>query len=308
MPPDKGTDNVLSVFLNISGGDTNARAPLCNRPPLDFAIDFKQMETAQTLLFAGADLNYSRMGNLSLFQLAPFPPDFIRRLVENGADVNPRDSLKCRSTLELALANGDYRRGLDLITLLLDRGAAVNPPLEGCDATFQTAVNEFVAEDGNMKTIRLLLEKGADVNAAPHCEGGKTALQYAAIYGERESSLELIQLLLDEGADVNAVPAQDGGITALQRAAIIKYLKIAHMFLERGADPNAPGAEIEGRTVLEGAAEHGRLDMALLLLNVGAEPSESAAEYAESREHFVIADLIRKAIRDMEESVKEWGL
>ena len=50
---------------------------------------------------------------------------------------------------------------------------------------------------GNVEVIRLLLDKGANVNL----QGGKYdyALQ-AAVYG---GNVEIIQLLLDKGANVN---------------------------------------------------------------------------------------------------------
>jgi len=62
--------------------------------------------------------------------------------------------------------------------------------------------------------VNRLLEKGANVNAAPAEEGGRTALQGASEGGH----IEVVNRLLEKGANVNAEPAYRGGRTALQGA------------------------------------------------------------------------------------------
>jgi ankyrin repeat protein len=83
-------------------------------------------------------------------------------------------------------------------------------------------------------------------------------------------NMELVKLLLDHGAVINAAPAASGGITALPGAAIRGHINIAQMLIENGAEVNALPALKDGRTAIEGAAEHGRLDMVQMLLNAGA--------------------------------------
>jgi ankyrin repeat protein len=72
--------------------------------------------------------------------------------------------------------------------------------------------------------------------------------------------MELVKLLLDHGAVINAAPAASGGITALPGAAIRGHINIAQMLIENGAEVNALPALKDGRTAIDGAAEHGRLD------------------------------------------------
>ena len=64
---------------------------------------------------------------------------------------------------------------------------------------------------GPLGVVRLLLEKGADVNA--NYPSGVTAL----IWASREGHLNVVKLLLEKGADVNA--RDKFGRTALMMAA-----------------------------------------------------------------------------------------
>lgn len=93
-----------------------------------------------------------------------------------------------------------------------------------------------------------------------------TALQFVA----EAEQVNLVKILLGKGADVNASPSFHHGATALQFAAIRGNFKIVNMLLEAGANINALGSTYEGRTAIEGAAEWGRLDMVKYLLEAGA--------------------------------------
>jgi len=59
--------------------------------------------------------------------------------------------------------------------------------------------------------VNRLLEKGADVNAAPASSFGRTALQAASEGGH----LAVVDRLLEQGTDFNAAPASSFGRTAL---------------------------------------------------------------------------------------------
>lgn len=113
-----------------------------------------------------------------------------------------------------------------------------------------------------------MLESGADINAAPGLDRGRTAIQAAS--ASEMPTMELVEVLLEAGADINAPAGSDGGVTALQGAAIRGHMKIALKFLEAVADVNAAAALVRGRTALDGAAEHGCVDRVQMLLNAGA--------------------------------------
>ncbi|KAJ6549563.1 ankyrin repeat-containing domain protein [Mycena vulgaris] len=119
----------------------------------------------------------------------------------------------------------------------------------------------WAAKLGFLHIMRLLLERGADINA----QGGrhKNALQAASVGGH----LDLARLLLDCGANINAQGGEHGN--ALQAASVGGHLDLAWLLLERGADVNMQGGE-HGNT-LHAVSVFGHLDLARLLLERGAD-------------------------------------
>src|SRR5258707_10140057 len=75
-----------------------------------------------------------------------------------------------------------------------------------------------IAVFGDLKAVRLMLDRGADVNALD--PGGRTPLMYAAILDLLP--LDVVKLLVERGADVNAKDrhkkAGDAGLTVLDIA------------------------------------------------------------------------------------------
>ena len=84
---------------------------------------------------------------------------------------------------------------------------------------------------GHTETVKLLLDKGADVNMKT--DNGYTALIEASENGH----IEIVKLLLDKGADVNA--KDNGGNTPLILASMCGRIEVVSMLLENGADVNA---------------------------------------------------------------------
>ncbi|KAM0145600.1 hypothetical protein ACHAPG_011547, partial [Botrytis cinerea] len=144
----------------------------------------------------------------------------------------------------------------EIAKLLLDRGADVN--------ALQAA-----AWKGNQEVIKLLLDRGADVNA----QGGEygNALQAAAWEGNQE----IVKLLLDRGADVNAQGGYYGN--ALQAAAWDGNQEMVKLLLDRGADVNAQGGEYGN--ALQAAAWEGNQEIVKLLLDRGADLNAQGGYY-----------------------------
>jgi ankyrin repeat protein/tetratricopeptide (TPR) repeat protein len=119
----------------------------------------------------------------------------------------------------------------------------------------------WAARGGNPEMIRLLVEKGADVNAGD--ENGIAPLHSLASRGHVEGA----RVLLAGGADVNkAMPNRQ---TAIYLAALQKDLEMVRLLGEHKAD--LEHVDDYGRTVLVLASrEMTSLEMVRLLLDLGA--------------------------------------
>ena len=107
---------------------------------------------------------------------------------------------------------------------------------------------------GHLDTVRLLLERGADVGQVARNPMQVQAL-HAALAGRHEV---IARLLVEHGADVNA--KQHGGYTPLHEAAQHGDLPLVELLLAHGADTSA---RLEsGQTPAEIAAEHGHTQVA----------------------------------------------
>lgn len=112
---------------------------------------------------------------------------------------------------------------------------------------------------GNLATMRMLIEHGADANAG---NNRKSTPLFWAISDEAK-----VRLLMEHGANVNAKTV-DGRSPIYQAASLPNALPVLRLLLEKGADPNA--RTLTGMTPLI-AAVRNNLEAARLLLDRGAE-------------------------------------
>ncbi|KAI9737564.1 MAG: hypothetical protein M1834_009719 [Cirrosporium novae-zelandiae] len=312
----KPVDIDLVKMLLEAGADVNAPAAYCQgKTALQAAAALGgEIELTQMLLNAGADVNgpAAKCCGYTALQQAVRNRDslLIRIFLDAGADVNSTatESRGCsfngicimhgkgeEEAWGTALQMAARCGNIESVNMLLNAGANINALAS--ESWGQTALQAAAeAGENRVQLVELLLSRGANINA-PICKiGGRTALQHAAT----KNDVDLVRTLLNSGADVNAAAAEGCGFTALQGAAISGNLRIACMLLEAGADIDADPSKWCGRTALGGAAEHGRLDMVQMLMNVikGRDVPETwsyqiAAKLAEDNGHVVIAGLIR---------------
>jgi len=120
----------------------------------------------------------------------------------------------------------------------------------------------YAAYIGNIEVIKLLIEKGADVNARNNHNG--TALMLAAQRGD----LVLVKLLIEKGADPRVRHAS--GYTALMYAAASESSdsELIKVFLAKGVELNVKAND--GETALKLAGRKGRTEIVRLLEKAGA--------------------------------------
>jgi serine/threonine-protein phosphatase 6 regulatory ankyrin repeat subunit B len=179
---------------------------------------------------------------------------------------------------ELVAASSAGR--LEEVKLLLHKGADVNAKDDEMTALMQASVS------GYLKVVGVLLASGADINTKR--EDGLTALMFASMKGH----LPVVRKLLIKGARVNT-KANDG-MTALmhlmwafERDSSFRekeYLEVIRLFLAMGADANTRyhNLRFRNRTVLMGASELGHLKLVQMLLSKGADVNAQSMVHEET--------------------------
>ena len=144
---------------------------------------------------------------------------------------------------------------VDAMRLLLDRGADVNAQ----NAFGSTALMWSVSDPAK---VRLLLDRGAQVNTA--AKSGRTALIIAAF---TNPSADVVRLLLAKGAQVDVMDRRH--VTPMNGATFGNDTATVRLLLEAGADIDTPDTFI-GLTPLMNAAGNRNVQAVKLLLAKGA--------------------------------------
>lgn len=183
--------------------------------------------------------------------------DEVRRLVEQGADVNYSD---------IPPFLWAYFRGhTDVCKWLLSKGGNINHDRFGEMTLLMSATVR-----GDVQFASFLIDAGAEVNL-PLPTGGETALHKAAIRNQPET----MKLLIQRGGDVNRQTKVGGrtemdffgkvwGETPLHIAAVAADKEAIKVLLDAGADKTTKTAK--GDTPLDYAQRHERPEEIILLL------------------------------------------
>ena len=227
--------------------------------------------------------------------------DCVKVLVSSGADINDIDP-DSHTPLVIALMNGH----LDVAAALIRSGADVNAAdnvgrtplyaavdLHTVPASNRPAPREADDHASSMEVVQMLLDKGANVNAALRAAlpyrtkldrggdgvlgAGTTPLLRAAKAGDTP----VIKMLLDKGANPKA--ATRNGVNAIMMAANVgtreedmtgrnktqkDAIETITLLVKAGTDVN--GADTQGRTAAHGAAMWGHTDVIKFLAANGA--------------------------------------
>ncbi|KAJ7024967.1 ankyrin repeat-containing domain protein [Mycena alexandri] len=155
----------------------------------------------------------------------------------------------------------------EIVRILLDKGADVNAARGEYGSALQAA-----ATGGHTDVVRILLDNSANINAAGGYNG--SSLQAAAARGHTD----IVCILLDKGADVNAAEGDYG--SSLQAAAAGGHTEIVRILLDKGANVNAPGG-VYGSS-LQAAAARGYTKIVRSLLDKGANVNAAGGAFGSS--------------------------
>jgi len=230
--------------------------------PLMYAARQGSLETARTLVEHGAELNLTDPDGSTALLLAIINGhyDTAALLADKGTDPNIADAsgmAALYATVDMntlgevyghpGRPSTDKLTAVDLMKVLLAKGANPNARLKTTATQRAHTPGEFAlgegstplmraAKNGDSAAIRVLLENGADPNAA--AKNGTTALMFASglgygtgtfanDYATPAELLEAVKILVAAGASVNAVSEE--GETPLHYSAtasddIVKFL------------------------------------------------------------------------------------
>jgi len=200
-------------------------------------------------------------------------------LMDDPSEINVKDG-NGSTPLAAAVQEGH----LEMVRFLLEKGASINTKANYRGAPLTTAAfysNPAVVkllrakipleasgatplyiatQEGHVEIVRLLLEKGAAIEAA--ADDGVTPLSSAVFHG----NTELVQLLLEQGAMVGG--RDNNGVTPLARGAQQGHVEAVLLLIKEGAEVDSK--DNNGVTPLARAAQHGHIAMVRLLLEKGA--------------------------------------
>lgn len=203
--------------------------------------------------------------------------DLVKLLLSKGAYVNIRDNYG-RTALSRVIKdeNENYE---EVAKLLISEGADIN-----------TKILMLVISKKNINLLRLILEKGIDINTRD--DQGDTLLMNAV----KEGNKEITKLLISEGADVKA--KTENGFTALIYASLHGNLEMIDILVDKS---NIDETNSSGKSALMIASENGYKDLVELFLSKGSdldkkdEDSFTAQQLAYKNRHKEIVEILKVA-------------
>ncbi|XP_068908725.1 ankyrin repeat domain-containing protein 17 isoform X12 [Tenebrio molitor] len=218
-----GHEKVVEVLLNHNA-DIEAQSERTKDTPLSLACSGGRYEVVELLLNRNANKEHRNVSDYTPLSLAASGGyvNIIKLLLSHGAEINSRTGSKLGiSPLMLAAMNGHTAA----VKLLLDMGSDINAQIE----TNRNTALTLACFQGRHEVVSLLLDRKANVEH--RAKTGLTPLMEAASGGY----VEVGRVLLDKGADVNATPVPSSRDTALTIAADKGHVRFVELLLCRGA-------------------------------------------------------------------------
>ncbi|KAI0549975.1 ankyrin repeat-containing domain protein [Xylaria curta] len=271
------TELLLQNSVEINKADKSGLTPLCH------AIEQDKIEIAALLLQWPLNINQGSPLGLAIEKKYS---EIVQTLMNRpDLDINQTDDMG-RTPLSIAVSQQDE----SLVKNVLHRSPQVNKV---------TVLLESI-KLGNIKILKALLDKGAEVEPSDYDDKGMNALHRAV----SDRRIDMVKLLLERNTDIlnhvnkigqeptalySAVKNGDEAMTRLllmhkaqvtiagselRLAARMGKAKIAKLLIDHGCDVNGQNV---GETPLWIAVVGGHTRVARLLLEYGADPKTRAA-------------------------------
>ncbi|XP_037094837.1 ankyrin repeat and KH domain-containing protein 1-like [Pollicipes pollicipes] len=218
-----GHAGVVEILL-ANKADIEAQSERTKDTPLSLACSGGRYEVVDILLRHGGNKEHRNVSDYTPLSLAASGGyvNIIKLLLQNGAEINSRTGSKLGiSPLMLAAMNGHTAA----VKLLLEMGSDINAQIE----TNRNTALTLACFQGRHEVVQLLVDRRAYVEH--RAKTGLTPLMEAASGGY----VEVGRVLLDKYADVNAAPVPSSRDTALTIAADKGHYKFVELLVTRGA-------------------------------------------------------------------------
>ena len=237
----------------------------CSWSSLHDAARHGTVANIHALIEKGCDVNERHYGHTPLDVATQRNVELVRALVDAGADVH---SLSDDGKTALFFAAMHSRS--DVVQYLLEKGLDATATDHYKDTPLHWSINR-----GDTKSIELLLEHGADINAVAIAG----APLHKAVWFDQPKALNL---LLERGAD-HSIKGQYG-VTPLHMAALRGNVVAVSQLIKRGASVTAK--DTFGLTPLHYAASHGGLGFVI--------DCEDPINYrfTEGSKYYAVADIL----------------
>jgi len=244
-------------------------------------VKFDSLDCVKSLVSLGADVN--AVTNSGAGVLYHAKSDVVKEfLIEKGAHkwghlhlidlINNKTDIeeikKCLPNFDVnflspmlhtPLSTATEANNIDIVNLLLDKGAKVNRRFHHGYTVLMRA-----AYLGYIDIVKALVDKGADINAIS--ETNETAL----ICAITSAKLDVINYLIDKGADIKLGKGNE--FLPLRLAVLQNDKTQVENLLNGGADVNAKDSK--GKTALYWSAKLGNKEMSDYLIANGADVGE----------------------------------
>lgn len=244
--------------------------PVDDEQPWMGTAIFGSAASLKALLDSGLAAGAKSARGTTALMMAAHDREKAALLLERGADVRPVSDL--HHTALMVAAN--HRGTLDIVRLLLDRGAAAAPP-PNQPAGQTVSPLLYAVWSGETDKAALLLDKGAEVDAKVSIGGGiftARPIQIAVV----QRDVPMLRLLARRGASMSAL--SEGGVGLVTDAVFTNDPDVVSAVIALGADVNQ--VDEHGETALMHAAsiDYGDSRVLEILIAAGARRDVAAPD------------------------------